>query len=157
MAYFNKARNIEASIIEYLTQCFSSEWSSLGINVVKGYSNAYQSNLPVVAVGLDDVDTAPVEIGSTAINKTYYFNIDIFARNDGEKIDIVDYLLDILRRGCDYLEQSYESGSYENIITSVNGRVGIKLISNNSVEFGDTKDSKDAFRYYINISANHYV
>jgi hypothetical protein len=157
MAYFNKIRNSERSLIFYLRECFNSYWSDLGVTIIKGFSNAYENKnkLPIITIDLDDVDFDLVEIGSTAINKVVYLNLNIFASSDGEKEDIIDFLSDNIKEGCPYVEASYSDPSFGVISTAYNGRLRLKVESSSNVVLGDTNDSKDEHRYYLQVSCRH--
>lgn len=153
MAYFNKARNVERSIIMYLKECFDTNWADLGCTVVKGFANALKTEVPLVTVDLEDVDYGYVEIGSNEINKFYYFNINLFARSDGEKLDMVDFLYDVLKEGCPYVEAVYTDSSFKTISVANVGRVRTKIESSNNVSILDANSNKDKYRFYIQISA----
>jgi len=155
MAYFSPVRNVERSIIDYLQEYFTTNWSTLGVRVVKGFANAYQGTnpLPLITVDLDDVDYDYIEVGSNQINKIYSFNVNLLARSDGEKLDISEMLFDALVVGCPYLETSYESGTYEHTVTDENGRIRIRIESSTNIELTQAQNVKDKHRFYVNITA----
>jgi hypothetical protein len=137
----------------YLKECFDTQWADLGCSVIKGFTNLLKTELPLVTVDLEDVDYGYVEIGSNEINKFYYFNINLFARNDGEKLDMVDFLYDMLKEGCPYVEAVYTDGTFKTISVANTGRVRIKIESSNNTSVTDATSSKDKYRFYIQISA----
>lgn len=156
MAYFGIGRCIERSIIDYLKDSFTTDWTSLDITVVKSFTDAYTKKLPVLSIEYDDIDTEGVEIGSTKINKKYYLNLNFFARNAGERIDIVDFVIDKLKDGCPLYQYEYESGGFDNITGSNIGRCNITIEDTTKIDTFENSDKMDKYRYLINISVIYY-
>ena len=108
MPYFTEPRNIELSTLEYLTTQIDANWS--GVTVVKTFAQAYSKNinLPIVCVRLLDQSSSRLEIGSNTLDNRYGIAIDIFARSDGQRIDLANFILDKLKDGWVYYVFCYD-------------------------------------------------
>ena len=105
---YRPTRNQEASIIDYLKAKFDADWS--GISVEKSFAKVYDTTLPVICVRLGNVTHNAIEIGTDNIYRSSQLLIDIFASNDGQKLDLVDYIVSKLKSGCPYFEYTIEHG-----------------------------------------------
>ncbi len=147
--YFREARCIELSMVEYLTTQINANWSN--INVVKAFTNAYKTTLPVVSIRLLRTDSSRREVGATTLLNDYVIIVDIFAKSDGQRIDLSDFILDKLKDGCIYYDFSQTSGNPETLTKVANGRIHIKrFIENNKIDFGtEGVDVYDQFRQVL--------
>lgn len=152
MSYFRESRDIELSCIYYLETCFNADWT--GITVVKSFTNAYDATLPVVCVELNSTDNIWKEIGSTSLYNDYTINIDIFAKSNGQRLDLADYIIEKIKEGFTYYDHSQTSGAPETLTRTANGRVFLhRFLSNYKLDFGtEGVDQWDRFRHFISIS-----
>jgi len=142
---YRPTRNQEASIIDYLKDCFEEDWS--GINVEKSFSRVYDQTLPVICVRLGLVSHSSVEIGTDSIYRSSQLLIDIFAKNDGQKLDLVDYIVSKIKSGFDYYEYVIENGITKSKTKS--GRIIVnKPIEVTHINFSDDKDTLDEHDKY---------
>ena len=148
-SYFRQSRDIELSTGYYLETCFNADWT--GITVVKSFVNAYDAALPVVCVELANTDNMWKEIGSTSLYNDYTINIDIFARSNGQRLDLADYLINKIKDGYTYYEHSQTSGAPETLTRTANGRIFVhRFLSDRKLDFGtEGVDKHDLFRHYI--------
>ena len=96
MAY-RQTRNQEASIIDALKVNFAADWSS--VNVEMTFARVYEISLPTLCVRLGNVSHSSVEIGTESTKRSSQLLIDIFADNDGQLRDLVDYTVDKIKSG----------------------------------------------------------
>jgi len=150
-SYFRESRNVELSLIYYLETNLNADWT--GITTVKSFVNAYKSALPVVCIRLSDTTNNWKEIGSTSLFNDYTIAIDIFAKSDGQRIDLADYIIDKLKDGCVYYVHSQTSGAPETLTRVDSGRVFLhRFLSNSKLDFGDDGvDTADRFRHFISV------
>ena len=148
---YRPTRNQEASIIDYLKTNFNEDWS--GISVEKSFSQVYEATLPVICVRLGNVTHNAVEIGTNSIYRSSQLLIDIFAENDGQKLDLVDYIVSKLKSGCPYYEYVIEHGVVKT--KTQNGNITFKkpfeVTHINFSEDRNTLDEHDKFRALITI------
>jgi len=148
--YFTTARNVELSVIYYLEQQINASWS--GISIVKSFTQAYDKPLPVVCIQLDNVARDRLEIGSNTLNNTYNIVIDIFAKSDGQRIDLADFVIDKLKDGCAYYIHSHLSGDNTTLQRVASGRVQlVSILEDRKLEILENTDAKDRFRHFISV------
>jgi len=150
--YFQRARNVELSIIQSLETNVNADWS--GVTIVKGFKNAYVAVLPVVAVYEQDVSMFRQEIGNTTHRKQFGMVIDIFTTSNAQRIDLADYISDKIVQGFVFNTYAHASGDKSQIEASADGRITfISFTENRKVEITDSTDSHDRFRHTISFVA----
>ena len=147
--YFQTARCIELSTIDYLETQINANWSN--ITTVKSFTNAYKTALPVVCIRLLDTDSARRELGTTELLNDYTIGIDLFCSSDGQRIDLADFILDKLKDPWTYYDYHQTSGATETLTGIENGRIHVRrFIENNKLDFGEEgTDKYDLFRSVI--------
>lgn len=106
---FRASRNIEQSIMEWIRDNLEDDsWS--GVTVVKTWAEVYDEDNeidpPIICVRLSDTVWLDGEIGSTIAERQPLILIEIFATSDGNREDLKDYLISILKDGFPYNEYS---------------------------------------------------
>lgn len=150
MGYFRESRNCELSTIYYLETAIANDWS--GITVVKSFTNAYKTTLPVVAIYLSSTNNNRREIGGTSLVKDHFINIDIFATSNGQRIDLADYITDKLKDCWTYYLHSQTSGSPESLSRTPDGTIMVtNYITDTKIDFGENVEATDRFRHFIQI------
>jgi len=148
MAYFRETRNVELSCISHLTTQINANWS--GVSVVKSFQDATAAAIPVVCVRLLDTSSRTREIGATTLNHTYNIIIDIFAKSDGQRLDLADFLTDLIKDGWVYYEHGHVPGHPDQLNTTANGRVHFEgLLENRRIDFVETVADQDKYRHII--------
>jgi hypothetical protein len=149
---FSQDRNVELSTIRYIETEIDANWSD--IEVVKGWPNFDKVALPVVSVYLASQNAERKEIGSRSINDIYTFIIDIFAKSDGQRIDLADSIKNSLLDDWTYYTHSQTSGTPKVLSRVDAGRViFLEFVQNIKVEFADGADGYDRFRHQITFNA----
>ena len=147
------SRNIEWSLYLFISENLTSDWNN--VKVVKGFKDAYKTTLPVIAIRLGDTNYESVEIGSDDYRREASFYIDIFAKNDGQKLDLKDYIIDLLKGGCPYYEMDT---AVDNSLKTETGRIKIKDIRDTNIKFDVDKsnivDVHDRYRSQINFKVS---
>jgi hypothetical protein len=148
MGQYRESRNIEASLVDHLnTKLTQDGWT--GINVYKVFTQVDRDNLPAIVVNIDTEESTRFEIGSKKYLNYYNIYIRIFAENDGNRLDLTDWMLDLLRCDIPYFEYTISNGEVTN--KQQNGMVTILKISRNEREFMNTEilDREDRYRQLI--------
>ena len=153
MGYLRTTRCIELSTIDYLETQINANWS--GVTTVKAFTQVYSDtiNVPVVCVRLIQTMSNRREIGATTLNNNYLIQIDIFAKSDGQRLDLADFITDKLKDGWTYYTYSQQSGNKEVLDETASGYIIVTSFNDNSkIEMGDNVELKDKFRHSISIS-----
>lgn len=136
MAY-RRTRNIEASLHQYIEeQLISGSWSN--VSVVQTFSRVYSlpvggdSNKAVICIRSGATAHDKVEISSNSTRRTVPILIDIFAANDGQKLDLKDFLIAQLKSGCPYYEYTISGGSIDT--KTQNGRIRVLNITDEPID-----------------------
>ena len=155
MAVYRTTRNIEASLIDFLKDSLESTWTN--VNVEKSFAKIYSLSLPSICVKAERTDYDPAEIGNNKKVRSVQVIVDIFATDDGMRLDLKDFLVEILQDGCDYYEYTTKkTGRVTNVESATtNGRIRIMNIDDNAVDFDvdrDKLDVHDRFRHRLTLT-----
>jgi hypothetical protein len=149
--YFQPARNVELSVVDYLRTQIDANWSN--VNTIKSFTQAYKTALPVVCVRLREFPPTRLEVGSNTLLYDYNIVIDIFANSEGQKNDLAYFIMDKMKDGCVYYEFSQTSGAPETLTKVANGRLHVKdYLSNTALDFGEDADKYDQHRFYVSVN-----
>jgi len=149
--YYRITRNIEASIIEYLTALLVAQWTD--ISVEKSYTRIYDISLPSVCIRVGTTTHEKAEIGADSTTRTPQVLIDIFATDDGMKLDIKDFIIEKIKGGCDYYEYEVTNGAFSN--QTLNGRIRVIDIDDTPLNLNIDKerlDDHDRYRHLLTLS-----
>jgi len=152
-SYFRESRNVELSLLYYLTNSFTSDWT--GITTIKTFNDVYAKdvNIPIVCVRLSQTTTARTEIGSDTLDNKYLLIIDVFARSDAQRLDLTDYIKDKLKSGWVHYDHSHASGDNTTLDRTANGRdYVVDFIDDSKIDVIGSTDEKDRYRQSISVS-----
>ena len=145
MAY-RKSRNIEASVIDFITvELAAAGWT--GITVSKGFPQDYKGKAPMIGVEALELRPQKLEIGSKRNIKNFTVKIRIIAKNDGQRLDLADWLFDELEDDIDFYEYTITSGAVSAKV--LDGRIVITKWFENRKELQNTDvlESEDRYRH----------
>jgi len=149
--HYRQSRNVELSTLKFIQDNINLDWT--GITIVKSWNQLEKVANPVICALLNDTDYTRNELGDTAFRPNYIFTIDIFATSDGQRIDLSDYLLEVLNPGWTYYEVSQASGANRTLVYTEAGRCRIDSIFENAkIDLGQMGSVKDKYRQTIIIS-----
>lgn len=150
MGEYRITRDVEASIIDFLKPLFLADWSSE--QVEKTFKRAYELPLPSIVIRVGDTEHDRAEVGDNATIRTAQVLIDIFAENDGQRLDIKDWLISAIKNGCPYYEYTITNGAVSN--KTQNGRIRVLTIEDVPVNFNIQKNDlevHDKYRHLITL------
>ncbi len=149
MSYFRERRCLELSTLAHFTTQVASAWS--GVTLVKSFQKAYKASLPVIAIGLENNTPRRREIGNnSSLINDYNMIFDIFATSDGQRLDLAQYMLDIIKLGWVYNTYTQTAGV---LTATVAGRAQvIKFVDDRKLNFGVDVDKYDKFRHVIEVT-----
>lgn len=150
---YRESRNFEASVIKFLTDELATDWENVQIEkTFARVSTSFNDNTPVVCVRVGITTHDRVEIGSFTTKRNPLIIIDIFANNDGQKLDLKDYIIEKIKGGLNYYEFVIEN----NVITGKikAGAITVKEITDMPV-YGDIDKNAlskvDRYRWRITL------
>lgn len=152
MGLYRISRNIEASFIDYLKQNLQTDWNI--DRVEKTFARIYSMELPSVCIRVGDTIHSKVQIGDDSTARDVHVLIDIFAKSDGQRLDIKDYIIEIIKHGLIYYKYEIENGQIKGE-PEADGRIRILTINETLVNFGTDKndlDIHDRFRHLIDLT-----
>ena len=150
---FRETRNTELSTIYYIENQIDASWND--VNVVKQYPNFDKVALPVVCVRLLSDNPITIEIGSRTLKSIYTFVIDIFAKSDGQRLELADFIRDTINTSWTYYLHSHASGNNNTLVRDADGLVICQQILQNSrVDFSEDVEVYDKFRQIITFNVS---
>jgi hypothetical protein len=152
MGKYRESRNLEQSIVEFLEGELTetpNNWDN--VFVIKAFSQVHKkwtSDNPVICVNMFSPSSVRKEIGGKTFNNTYTMNIRIFGTDDGNRLDLSDFILNLLENDLDYYEYTVDG---ENISGEVKGKISILRITRNEKELINVENlaQSDKFRSII--------
>lgn len=145
MGTYRQSRNIEASIIEFLVSELVSA-SFTNVNVEKAFAKVYELDLPTILVQSSDTIHNKVGIGSDSTWRNVSIFIDLYSTSDGNRLDLKDFLVSVLKSGCPYYEYTIANGAIQS--KTQNGRLRVLNIADNIVNLGTDKNELDVHDRY---------
>lgn len=92
-------RMIDMSFVKFVQDAIAGSDYLSGVTVIDGYPNKHEDildKLPVISIQHSRVQHTPVGLSYGTYLKEIPYSIDVFARNKGERDDIVDWIVDNL-------------------------------------------------------------
>lgn len=151
MGAYRVSRNLEKSIKDYIATNVATDWT--GITVQMGWAGIEKTELPIITVRINATAHNWIEVGSSSTYREAQILVDIFAKNDGQRLDLKDYLIEKLKGGLTYNEYTISGGVVTT--TTANGRIRILEIRDFAISFDtnkDTLDEKDKYRHLITLT-----
>jgi len=149
---YRESRNIEASLIDFIKdELQSASWT--GIAVEKSFSRVTEATIPAILVRVGDTEHTKAEIGGNSTFRSPLVLIDIFATDDGLRLDLKDFLISKLKHGFPYYEYVINNGTVQS--KTQNGRIRVDSISDTIVDLGvdkDNLDEIDRFRHLLTLT-----
>lgn len=143
MAY-RISRNTEASLIDWLTEELANAgWS--GIRIEKAFSEVYNGTSPCILVNVLETRPEKLEIGSKTNLKYFTVNIRVFATSDGQRLDLSDFITDLLEDDIDYYNYTITNRVVSSKILT--GRIVILRFFENRKELQNSENLEKEDRY----------
>lgn len=109
-------------------------------------------NLPVIKIKVESLQAPKPFIGQTKTLRVYLAIIDIYATNEYERSNLVDYITDKLEPGFDYILFANNPANPDNPTETISGHISITFLNNRKISFGDNVNSVDKYRHRISIN-----
>jgi len=144
MGKYRNYRNLEASVLDYITEQLTADgWTD--IRVVKAFAEVYKGTIPCICINVEDSDVIDREIGSTSYLEDILVSFRIFAKSDGQRLDLVSWAIEKIMPGIDYYEYVIGDG----IVTAkeLKGKILIQKVTVNRKELKNTENVEAIDRY----------
>lgn len=100
---YRESRNIEVSTKNFIVaELVTAGWTN--INTYLGWEEVIGSTLPAITIRSGITNHNKVEMGSFSTRREVNLLIDVFAKNEGQKLDLKDFLVSILKASWIYNE-----------------------------------------------------
>jgi len=148
MATYSLGRNIEASLINFLTDALIKDnWKD--IRLTKSFAQVYDGTLPAICVQYNTANATTLELGSGTWLKEPEITIRLFCTSDGQRLDLAAWLLDKLEDSIAYYEYEITSGEISK--KTQTGYINVTTIRRDEKEIVNLEPIKltDKFRHNI--------
>jgi hypothetical protein len=154
MGTYRETRSVEASYQDFITaQLITDHWS--GIRVEQAFAAVYDGVTPVILINeIRESNQKRLELGSSIFEKKHLIAFRIFASDDGQRIDLKDWLLSNIQSGIDYY--TYTVSQVSGVYTAAKvkaGRVNIVRVIENKKELEGISNLSqiDKYRHLITV------
>ena len=151
MGVYRTSRAIEASFIDYLKPLLLADWGF--DRVEKSFAQIYTITLPSICIRTPLAEHNKVEVGSDSTVRTSQVLIDVFATDDGLKLDLKDYLIEKLKGGLIYYNYEIEDRVVKT--KTADGRIRVLTIDETPINLDTEKqnlDIHDRFRHLLTLT-----
>ena len=146
------SRNLEGSIVQFIeAQLILDAWKN--ITVYKGFARAYKTATPIITVRASDSDHPQFEIGSTATVRETLIFIDVFGSNEENRLDLKDWLVEILKNGVTYYAYTLTAGEVTSKVKE--GKIRIITMKDSPINFNTAKNelaTQDKYRWLVTLT-----
>ena len=151
-----KAFNTNISLKDFLdTQISNDSLKGDNGNTVQVYigkENRDTWQFPSISVYMESETLNRFEIGSNLRQDEQLIIIDIYATNEGERLDLAKWLIDTINNGWTYYTYSYNVSSPESPTKVAGGLVNINFNSNGRVTLIQNVSEIDAHRHRVSLT-----
>lgn len=141
---YRLSRNCEASMVDKITADLVADgWT--GIRVEKVFAEAYKGELACIVINVSDRPDRRRELGTNALSKFVNIEIRIFAKTDGQRLDLSDWILSKVMPGIDYYTYIIENGQVSEKILA--GRINFLEILANRKELSNVEGLRKEDKY----------
>ncbi|MBN1467732.1 MAG: hypothetical protein JW924_03320 [Fusobacteriaceae bacterium] len=160
MSIYRISRNIEKSTIDRI-RTILAENSWVGITVEKTFARIYEIETPSICVRAGETIHKFVEVGTDATQREVQILVDIFAKNEGQMLDLKDTLVENLKHGWDYFEYNVKKEAGKDAVYDSKARCGrleIVSLTEAPVNFNLPKsdlDIHDRHRWLLTITIRY--
>jgi len=156
MSNWRLYRNLENSLKDFLESKISEDSltgdNGNAVEVHVGRENSDTWELPAISIYMDSETLTRFEIGSNLRQNQQLIILDIYANNEGERLDLAKWLVDTINDGWTYYTYSYNVSNPEAPTKVAGGLVNVNFNSNNRVTLIQNVSVLDAHRHRVSIT-----
>ena len=149
-------RNLENSLKDFLdTEIVNDSVTDINnklIPVRVGRKEDENWTLPCISVYMESELLTPFEIGSVLKDERQLLIIDIYATNEGERLDVAKWLTTKINNGLRYYSYTPDINTPESPTKVAGGWVNVDFLTNTRINLGQNVDYIDAHRHRVSIN-----
>jgi hypothetical protein len=149
-------RNLENSFKDFLDRKVEEDYvvgeNNTPITIQVGRKTDSEWKLPCIVGYVESETLTRFEIGSNKRDKRELMIIDIYANNEGERLDWADWVTTSINDGFTYYTYYYNSENPDEILRTESGLVNIDFLTNTRVNLGQNISEIDAHRHRITVN-----
>lgn len=149
-------RNLQASLYDFLTTLASDEslvdLDGESINFRVGRKNDDDWKLNTISFYCESNTSERAFIGSNHRHELFLIIIDIFAKNEVDRLDLARWVTESINDGWDYYEYTGNIANPDSPNKVKKGKVSVNFLTNTKVSLGQNVDEIDANRHKISIN-----
>jgi hypothetical protein len=129
MGVYRTSRNLESSIIDFLVSMAGQSGGWANLTITKDYKKIYglpiDANKQNAAIGVQTTISrnTKVEIGDESTWRTAQVIIDVFATSDGQRMDLKDWLIEIIKHGLPFYQYTVSGSTVTSKVQNGNIRI----------------------------------
>ena len=149
-------RNLENSLKDFLDQKIIddsvTDINDVNVPVRVGRKNDDNWTLPCISLYVESETLERFEIGSNNRDDRQLIIIDIYATNEGERLDLAKWLSTTINNGWRYYSYTPNIATPESPTKVAGGLVNVDFLTNTRVNLGQNTDEIDAHRHRVTIN-----
>ncbi|MHA2012772.1 MAG: hypothetical protein ACTSWG_10435 [Candidatus Helarchaeota archaeon] len=149
-------RNLENSFKHFLETKVSddsvTDINGTAVPVRVGRKSDDDWSIPCIVGYFDSETDERLEIGSNNRLETYLFIIEIYASNEGERLDLAKWVKDTINDGFKYYSYSPNPTTPDSPTKIAGSWIHIDFVTNNRVNLGENVSDIDAHRHRISVN-----
>lgn len=149
-------RNLENSLKDFLTTEISSDSvTDIDGNVIPvrvGRKEDSNWTLPCISIYIESETATRLEIGSNVRDDRQLVIIDIFATDEGERLDLAKWVTDTINNGFRYYSYTPNISNPSSPTKVAGSLVHVDFLTNGRVNLGQNIDEFDSHRHKISIN-----
>jgi len=145
---YRLSRNVEASLKDYITEELQTDgWTGIFVELI--FKEIYGGKFPSILINVSERPDARREIGSDSLNRYVNIELRIFANDDGQRLDLSDWLLEKIMSGVPYYIYTIAGGGISQ--KNLAGRISALELTVNRKELAntDTTAKEDRYRHLL--------
>lgn len=143
-------KNLENSLKDFLYSEITTGNIDCDIRVGRKEDNSW--SIPCITLYVESKVAPRLEIGSNKRAKVHLMILDIYATNDGERLDLANWLEDTINDGFRYYSYTPNISNPESPTKVAGGLVEVDFVTNSRVSLGQNIDETDKYRHRITIN-----
>jgi len=150
---YRESRNLEKTLLDFITNeliTANPPWTD--VVVEKAWSRITDNTIPAILVQMIPTDRVSKELGNTITRKTYTVFVRIFAVDDGQRLDLKDWLCEVLEPGIAYYKYTITENQ---TLKTCAGRLVSQIITDRKeLEEVAGLTKKDRYRHLIGLKVS---
>jgi hypothetical protein len=149
-------RCLENSLKDFLTsQGTTDSVTDINGNLIPIYIGRREDKnwtLPCISLYVDSETATRIEIGSNARDDRQLMIIDIYATDEGERLDLAKWITDTINNGFRYYTYTVNPSNPESPVKVAGGLTHVDFLTNGRVNLGQNVSEIDSHRHKITIN-----